>query len=85
MLRKYGNGQGHRHDVKSGGHIASAVARDSKGVWGLRPQWGTGARILSRGSGGVRSPPEAESFLQLQRLICVEYVSALHHFQTCGV
>ena len=53
--------QGRRHDVKSGGAMASAVARDSKGVWGLCPQWGPGARPLVRGSGGL-CPPEPGSF-----------------------
>ena len=72
------NLQGRRHDVKSGGAMASAVARDSKGVWGLCPQWGPGARPLVRGSGG-QSPPEAGSFLHFQRLICVEYVHAVRY------
>ena len=36
-------------------------ARTYKGVWGLGPQRGPGAKPLVRGSGGLR-PPEADAF-----------------------
>jgi hypothetical protein len=48
--------------------MASAGARAYKGVWGLCPQWGPGAKPLVRGSGG-QSPPEAESFLLTRKAI----------------
>ncbi len=44
--------------------MASAGARAYKGVWGLCPQWGQGAKPLVRGSGG-RRPPDAEAFKQM--------------------
>jgi hypothetical protein len=48
--------------------MASAGARAYMGVWGRSPQRGPGAEPLVRGSGG-RSPPEAESYLLMSRLI----------------
>ena len=35
-----------------GSVMVSAVARTYKGVWGLSPQWGPGAKPLVGGQGG---------------------------------
>ena len=48
-----------------GDDMASAEREPIRGVWGRSPQRGPGAEPLVRGQ-GVR-PPEAESFLVLER------------------
>jgi len=46
-------------EFEKGGHMASARRETIMGVWELCPQWGSGAKSLVRGSGGLR-PPESE-------------------------
>ena len=41
--------------------MTSAVAQVYKGVWGVCPQWGSGAKPLVRG----QSPPEADEISAL--------------------
>jgi hypothetical protein len=49
--------------------MASAGARAHRGVWGLCPQWGPGAKPLV--GGGVRGakPPEADDISVFRRQI----------------
>ena len=63
--------------------MASAEREPIMGVWGQSPQGGPGADPLVRGSGG-QSPPEAESFLALERPTQRQNVARLRYFAVFG-
>ena len=60
--------------------MASAEREPIMGVWGQSPQRGPGAEPLVRG----RSPPEAESFLSLERPTQRQNVARFRYFAVFG-